>query len=119
MCIRDRYTCFLSEKTKLPMMFMEDAIRATIKIMDTNTNALKIRSSYNLGAMSFTPEEIAASIKTHIPEFIMQYEPDFRQPIADSWPSSIDDSNAAKDWDWKPEFDLKKTTEIMLKNLAS
>jgi len=114
-----KYTCFLSKKTKLPMMFMDDAIRATMNIMDTDSANLKTRSSYNLAAMSFTPEEIAQSIASHIPEFKMQYEPDFRQAIADSWPSSIDDSIATKDWNWKPEFDLEKTTAVMLKNLKA
>ncbi len=112
------YTCFLAEGTKLPMMFMEDAIRATISIMNADSNALKIRSSYNLGAMSFGPEEIAQNIKTHIPEFKITYAPDFRQAIADSWPSSIDDSKASEDWNWKPEFDLEKTTKEMLANLG-
>ncbi|GMN10352.1 NAD-dependent epimerase/dehydratase family protein [Croceitalea sp. MTPC9] len=113
------YTCFLAEGTKLPMMFMDDAIRATISIMDADTESLKIRSSYNLAAMSFAPEEIEASIKTHIPDFEMIYEPDFRQAIADSWPSSIDDSKAAKDWNWQPKFDLEKTTKEMLENLKN
>ncbi|MFD2588848.1 NAD-dependent epimerase/dehydratase family protein [Croceitalea marina] len=113
-----KYTCFLAEGTKLPMMFMDDAIRATISIMDADSDTLKIRSSYNLGAMSFGPEEIAASIKNHIPDFEMSYEPDFRQAIADSWPSSIDDSKASEDWNWKPEFDLEKTTKEMLANLG-
>ena len=114
-----KYTCFLSEGTKLPMMFMYDAIKATISIMDTDAEAIKIRSSYNLGAMSFGPEEIAASIKMHLPDFKISYEPDFRQAIADSWPSSIDDTKASEDWNWKPEFDLEKTTKEMLENLKS
>lgn len=114
-----KYTCFLAEGTKLPMMFMDDAIRATVSIMNADTESLKIRSSYNLGAMSFGPEEIADSIKAHIPEFKITYEPDFRQTIANSWPSSIDDSKATKDWNWKPEFDLEKTTKEMLENLKS
>jgi nucleoside-diphosphate-sugar epimerase len=112
-----KYTCFLSEGTKLPMMFMDDAIKATISIMDSDVDAIKIRSSYNLGAMSFGPEEVAASIKAHIPDFEMNYEPDFRQAIADSWPTSIDDTKASEDWNWKPEFDLEKTTREMLENL--
>ena len=112
-----KYTCFLAEGTKLPMMFMDDAIRATISIMDADGESLKIRSSYNLGAMSFGPEEIAASIKKHIPEFEINYQPDFRQAIADSWPSSINDTKATEDWNWKPEFDLEKTTKEMLGNL--
>jgi nucleoside-diphosphate-sugar epimerase len=112
-----KYTCFLAEGTKLPMMFMDDAIRATVSIMDADGESLKIRSSYNLGAMSFGPEEIAASIKKHIPEFEINYQPDFRQAIADSWPSSINDTKATEDWNWKPEFDLEKTTKEMLGNL--
>ena len=113
------YTCFLKEDTKLPMMFMDDAIRATLQIMEAPENEIKERSSYNLAAMSFTPKEMAANIKAFIPEFEIEYEPDFRQAIADSWPSSIDDSNAKKDWNWKAEFDLQKTTETMLKNLKN
>ena len=112
-----KYTCFLGKGTKLPMMFMDDAIRATVAIMNADSQSLKIRSSYNLGAMSFSPEEIAASIKEHIPEFKIIYKPDFRQSIADSWPSSINDSKATKDWNWKPEFNLEKTTKEMLENL--
>jgi len=114
-----KYTCFLAKGTKLPMMFMDDAIRATVSIMNADSESLKIRSSYNLGAMSFGPEEIADSIKEHISEFKIIYEPDFRQAIADSWPSSVDDSKAAKDWNWKPQFDLEKTTKEMLENLKN
>ncbi|UJH68741.1 NAD-dependent epimerase/dehydratase family protein [Allomuricauda sp. SCSIO 65647] len=112
-----KYTCFLKEGTKLPMMYMDDAIRATLQLMDADGDKLTIRSSYNLGAMSFAPEEIAESIKKHISDFQITYQPDFRQEIADSWPSSIDDSNARKDWNWNPEFDLEKTTAEMLENL--
>jgi len=112
-----KYTCFLAEGTKLPMMFMDDAIRATITLMEAKPEKLSIRSSYNLGAMSFGPEEIANSIKNHLPDFEMSYNPDFRQEIADSWPSSINDSKASEDWDWKPEFNLEKTTKEMLENL--
>ena len=114
-----KYQCFLSEGTKLPMMYMEDAIRATISLMDANSDALSIRSSYNLGAISFAPEEITKSIKNHIENFEVSYAPDFRQQIADSWPSSIDDSYARKDWGWQPEFDLEKITKEMLENLQS
>ncbi len=113
------YTSFLDKDSKLPMMFMDDAIRATLDIMESDTENIKVRSSYNLAAMSFTPEEITESIQKHIPEFKIAYEPDFRQAIADSWPSSIDDSKAQKDWGWQAEFDLEKTTEEMLKNLES
>lgn len=114
-----KYTCFLAEGTILPMMFMDDAIRATVSLMEANPEELSIRSSYNLGAMSFGPEEIASNIKAHLPEFEMNYDPDFRQAIADSWPSSIDDAQAKLDWNWKPEFDLEKTTTEMLKNLMN
>ncbi|MDT0620781.1 NAD-dependent epimerase/dehydratase family protein [Croceitalea vernalis] len=114
-----KYTCFLAEGTKLPMMFMDDAIRATVSLMEANPEELSIRSSYNLGAMSFGPEEIASNIKAHLPEFEINYDPDFRQAIADSWPSSIDDAQAKLDWNWKPEFDLEKTTTEMLKNLMN
>jgi len=111
------YSCFLSEDTQLPMMFMDDAIRATISLMEATSSDLSVRSSYNLGAMSFAPKEISESIKKHIPDFEISYSLDFRQQIADSWPSSIDDSKAQKDWGWLPEFDLEKTTKEMLKNL--
>lgn len=113
------YTCFLEEDTKLPMMFMDDAIRATLQIMEAPSENIKERSAYNLAAMSFTPKEMAENIKAVIPEFEMGYEPDFRQEIANSWPSSIDDSSAQKDWNWKAEFDLEKTTETMLENLKN
>ncbi|BFP40756.1 NAD-dependent epimerase/dehydratase family protein [Flavobacteriaceae bacterium GF1] len=111
------YNCFLSEGTKLPMMYMDDAIRATISLMDANAGNLTVRSSYNLGAISCTPSEIAQSITSHIPDFEISYEPDFRQQIADSWPSSIDDSMAREDWGWKPTFDLNRITSEMLENL--
>ena len=113
------YTCFLKEDTKLPMMFMDDAIRATITIMEEDSDNIKIRSSYNLAAMSFTPSEISKSIENHITDFKIKYEPDFRQKIADSWPSSIDDSNAKEDWGWEPKFNLEKTTIEMLENLKA
>lgn len=112
------YECFLSENTGLPMMYMDDAIRATIQIMQAPQEQIKIRSSYNLSAISFTPKEIAEEIKKHIPEFTITYNPDFRQKIADSWPSSIDDSRAREDWNWKHEFDLDKMTQVMLENLS-
>lgn len=114
-----KYTCFLKQDTKLPMMFMDDAIRATINIMESDTEKIKIRSSYNLAAMSFDPSEITKSIQNHISDFGITYEPDFRQQIADSWPCSINDSEAQNDWGWKPEFDLEKTTKEMLSNLKS
>ena len=112
-----KFTCFLSKDTALPMMFMDDAIRATIQLMDAPADRLRIRSAYNLGGISFTPEEIASSIKNHLPAFEITYEPDFRQAIADSWPNSIDDSYAQADWDWKLGFDLERMTEVMLKNI--
>lgn len=114
-----KYNSFLNENTKLPMMYMDDAIDATIKIMDAKTEAIKIRSSYNLAAMSFTPEEIAEVIKKMVPEFKISYHSDFRQNIADSWPKSIDDSRAREDWGWKHRFDLEKMTESMLNSLHS
>lgn len=113
------YNCFLSEETKLPMMYMDDAVKATIAIMQAKTNAIKIRSSYNLAAISFTPKEIAETIKKHIPDFKINYQPDFRQAIADSWPKSIDDSSARKDWNWKHRFSLEAITKEMLKQLAN
>ena len=111
------YTCFLKKDTKRPMMFMDDAIRATLLLMDSDPEKIKIRSSYNLAAMSFSPEEIAKSIQTRIPDFKITYAPDFRQEIADSWPNSIDDAQARSDWGWQSEFDLEKTTVEMLANL--
>lgn len=113
------YICFLSAETTLPMMFMDDAIRATVAIMETKRERIKIRNSYNLAALSFNPEEIAASIRKHIPKFEISYEPDFRQQIADSWPASIDDTAAREDWGWQPKFSLEDTTKAMLDNLKS
>ena len=112
-----KYECFLSEKTALPMMYMDDAIRATIEIMKAQAESIKIRSSYNLSGISFTPAEIADEIKKHISNFTISYKPDFRQKIADSWPASIDDSSARKDWNWKHKFDLASMTEEMLAHL--
>ena len=111
------YDSFLNKDTKLPMMYMDDAIDATLKIMEAPAENIKIRSSYNLAAISFTPKEIAEEIKNFIPEFGISYHSDFRQSIADSWPSSIDDSEARKDWGWKHTFDLEKISDSMLKNL--
>jgi len=112
-----KYESFLSEDTNLPMMFMDDAIKATTELMAAPSENLTIRSSYNLSAISFTPNEIAESIKAEMPEFKISYNPDFRQAIADSWPSSIDDSVARKDWNWSHDFDLKKMTSEMLTQL--
>jgi len=111
------YECFLSSETKMPMMYMDDAIRATIQIMQADRDALSIRSSYNLGAMSFTPAELAAEISKHLPDFTISYAPDSRQQIADSWPASIDDSEARSDWGWQPQYDLAQMTVAMLDNL--
>lgn len=112
-----KYICFLNAETTLPMMFMDDAIKATVRIMKTKKSKIKTRSSYNLAAMSFNPNEITASIQKHIPDFKIDYEPDFRQSIADSWPQSIDDSEARADWGWEHKYDLRQMTEIMLENL--
>ena len=111
------YTSFLSENTSLPMMFMDDAIKATIDLMQVPSEQLTIRSSYNLAAISFTPEDIYNSIKTYIPNFSISYQPDFRQAIADTWPSSIDDSVARNDWNWHHHFNLDAITKVMLKEL--
>ncbi|MEM6864818.1 MAG: NAD-dependent epimerase/dehydratase family protein [Bacteroidota bacterium] len=113
------YQCFLSKETQLPMMYMDDAIKATISVMESDPKSLTVRSSYNLGSMSFTPNEIADSIRKYIPGFEIDYLSDFRQQIADSWPSSIDDQAARKDWGWHPSFDLEATTKTMLKNLKA
>jgi nucleoside-diphosphate-sugar epimerase len=111
------YTSFLAAGTTLPMMYMDDAIRATIELMEAPAEKVKIRSSYNVAGMSFDPEGIAASIRKHIPNFTLSYNPDFRQAIADSWPQSINDAEAREHWNWKPEFDLDKMTDVMLSNL--
>ena len=111
------YTSFLKKDTYLPMMYMPDAIRATIELMEAPKDQIRTRTSYNISAMSFSPEEIGAEIGQHIPEFRIAYAPDYRQSIADSWPQSIDDSVARADWGWKHEFDLKAMTADMLANL--
>ncbi len=108
------YECFLSENTVLPMMYMQDAIRATIEIMEAPAEKIKIRGAYNLSGFSFSPKDIAEEIRKSIPEFKISYKPDFRQQIADSWPASIDDSEARKDWGWKPEFNLSTMSADML-----
>jgi len=114
------YQSFLSANTALPMMYMDDAIRATLTLMDAPAERLTIRSSYNLGGISFTPETLATEIKQHMPEFTLTYaENDPRQAIADSWPQSIDDTYAQKDWDWNPEYDIQRLTSEMLKNLKN
>ena len=113
-----KYECFLNENTALPMMFMDDAIKATVDIMSADNEDVKIRSSYNLSGISFTPKELAQSIKQQIPEFSITYKPDYRQEIADSWPKSIDDTYARKDWKWKHDFSLEQITEEMLTHLG-
>ena len=113
------YECFLSENTRLPMMYMDDAINATIQIMQADADKIKTRTSYNLAAISFTPKEISAEIKKYIPEFEISYKPDFRQAIADSWPQIIDDSHARKDWGWNHKFDLASMTKDIVTNLQA
>ncbi len=112
-----KYECFLKEDTFLPMMYMPDAIRATLELMHAAAEKISIRTSYNISAMSFSPAQIAEEIKKHIPDFLISYKPDYRQAIADSWPASIDDSVARNDWGWKHEYDLEKMTSDMLDNL--
>jgi nucleoside-diphosphate-sugar epimerase len=113
------YECFLNAQTSLPMMYMPDAIRATIELMEAPAEKVRIRSSYNLGGISFNPEEIAASIRKYIPEFTITYNPDFRQAIADSWPKSINDLEAKNHWGWNPKYDLDSMTKEMLDNLKA
>ncbi len=114
-----KYKCFLKKDTYLPMMYIPDAIRATIELMEAPAKKISIRTSYNVSAMSFSPKEIAAEIKKHIPEFSISYKPDYRQTIAESWPQSIDDSVARKDWGWKEKYDLAAMTGDMMKNLTT
>ena len=114
-----KYESFLSENTGLPMMYMPDAIRATIELMEAPLDKIKIRSSYNLAGISFTPKQISDEIKKHISDFEITYSPDFRQSIADSWPTSIDDTHAQKDWGWNLEYNLEKMTSNMMKNLKN
>lgn len=111
------YKSYIAENTYLPMMYMPDAIRATIELMETDAENISLHTSYNLSAVSFSPKEIAEEIKKHVPGFTISYEPDYRQEIADSWPQSIDDSLARTDWKWRPEYDLSAMTVDMLKNL--
>ncbi len=112
------FSCFLNENTALPMMYMDDAIKATIDLMDAPAEKVKIRSSYNLGGISFTPKELSQEIKLVVPNFEINYDPDFRQAIADSWPNSIDDSHAQNDWGWKHKYDLKSIVKVMLENVS-
>ncbi|MFL0100573.1 NAD-dependent epimerase/dehydratase family protein [Tenacibaculum maritimum] len=113
------YECFLSKDTRLPMMYMDDAINATIKIMQADKSDIKLRTSYNLSAISFTPEEIAREIQAYVPNFNITYAPDFRQAIADSWPQVIDDSSAREDWGWSHQFDLPLMTKDIITNLRA
>jgi threonine 3-dehydrogenase len=112
-----KYNCFLKKDTRLPMIFMDDAVNATIMLMDAKKSSIKTRSSYNLAGMSFTPEEIANEIKKHIPDFSITYEPDFRQKIAESWPEVINDKEARADWGWQPKYNLKELTNIIISKL--
>lgn len=113
----ENFTCFLTQDTGLPMMYMEDAIRATINLMEAPIEQIKVRSSYNISGISFTPSEIHKAIQNIIPSFKIDYNPDFRQAIANSWPVSINDSEARKDWGWSPNFNIEKLTKIMLDNV--
>ena len=113
------YTCFLSKETVLPMMYMDDAIEAILKIMTTKKENIKIRTSYNISAVSFTPKELEKQIKIYFPNFNVKFKPDYRQKIADSWPDSIDDQEAKADWGWKAKFNLEKLTSEMFKNLSN
>jgi nucleoside-diphosphate-sugar epimerase len=111
------FSCFLKEDTPLPMMFMEDAIRATIELMEAPAEKVKIRSSYNLSGCSFTPKQLHKEILKYKPDFKVVYEPDFRQAIADSWPGSIDDSNAREDWGWNEKYGVEKLVKVMIENV--
>jgi len=111
------FSCFLEARTKLPMMYIDDALEATIKIMNCAPKKLTVRTSYNLSAISFTPQEIFNSIRSHYPLFSIEYHPDFRQSIADSWPNSINDFQARKDWGWEPKFNLQELTKAMIEHL--
>ncbi len=113
----EEFTCFLKEDTTLPMIFMEDTIRATLELMDAPKEQIKIRTSYNLSGISFSPAEVVAEIRKLYPDFKVSYKPDFRQDIAASWPKNIDDTAAAKDWGWKPEYNLETITETMIQKL--
>lgn len=113
------YDCYIAENTYLPMMYMPDAIRATIELMEAPAQNISVHTSYNLSGISFSPAEIAGSIQKYIPDFTIAYHPDYRQTIANSWPQSIDDSTAHKDWGWKPEYDLEKMTKDMLENIEA
>lgn len=115
----NKYTCFLREDTYLPMMYMPDAIRATVELMESDAKQITIRTSYNISGMSFSPKEISSEIQKHIPGFSTTYKPDYRQQIAESWPQSIDDTVAFRDWQWKPGYDLCEMTNDMFENMKS
>ncbi|MEM9917773.1 MAG: NAD-dependent epimerase/dehydratase family protein [Bacteroidota bacterium] len=115
---KEPFECFLQKDTGLPMIYMPDAIRATLEVMEAPSEWISVRSSYNLSGMSFTPSQLVAAIRKHVPDFKVTYKPDFRQQIADSWSSSVDDRIARQDWSWKPEYDLKAMTADMLKHLG-
>jgi nucleoside-diphosphate-sugar epimerase len=115
---KQKFECFLQQDTYLPMLYMPDAVRATLELMQAPKESVKIRTSYNLGGLSFSPQEIYQAIKQHLPDFEIEYRPDFRQKIAASWPQSIDDSAAQADWGWSPRYDLNAMTADMLKNLS-
>lgn len=114
---KGEYTCFLKEDSTLPMMYMPDCIKCTLDLMDADVSRLRHHGDYNVAAISFSPAELAEEIKKHIPDFVISYEPDHRQVIADSWPKTIDDSSARMEWGWEPRFDLATMTEDMLRNL--
>lgn len=115
--LKNQYTSFLRSDSALPMMYMQDAIRATIELMEADPKDLKVRSSYNIAGCSFTPKELAEEIKKHLEDFQITYQPDFRQDIADSWPISIDDSAAKKDWNWSARFGIREIVTEMLENI--
>ena len=115
--LQEEFSCFLEKDTTLPMIFMDDVIRATVALMQAPKDKITVRTSYNIAGISFSPKEITAEIRTLYPDFKIQYKPDFRQEIASRWPKSIDDAAAARDWGWKPTFDLKKITQIMIEKL--
>jgi len=113
-----KYQCFLKEDTYLPMMYMEDAIKATLELMEAPASKITVRTSYNVSGMSFSPKEISEEIKKHIPDFEISYEADYRQAIADSWPQSIDDTVARNDWGWQEDYNLEKMTKEMFENIS-
>ena len=115
----ENYVCYLSEGTRLPMIYIDDALNATLNLMEAPSDKIKTRSSYNLSGVSFTPGELIKAINVHFPGFRCEFSPDFRQNIADSWPRSIDDSEARKDWGWKPAFDIERMTTAMFSGLSS